>query len=168
MLRPTPTEETETIPVGLVFRSIGYKGMPLEGVPFDERRAVIPNEAGRVLGEDGKPRPGEYVVGWIKRGPTGIIGTNKRDAQETVNALLEDLEQGRLPEPPAPDRGELEELLRERKPELVTYAGWEAIDRPEREAGEPHGRPRVKYTTFEELLEAASTRPSRTEGALTE
>jgi ferredoxin--NADP+ reductase len=166
--RPKPTDETETIPVGLVFRSIGYKGIPLEGLPFDERRAVIPNEAGRVLAEDGEPRPGEYAVGWIKRGPTGIIGTNKRDAQETVNAVLEDLEEGRLPEPPAPDRGELEELLRERKPDLVTYAGWEAIDRAEREAGEPHGRPRVKYTTFEELLEAATTRPSRTEGALTE
>jgi ferredoxin--NADP+ reductase len=162
VLRPKPTDETETIPVGLVFRSIGYKAIPLEGVPFDERRAVVPNEAGRVLGDDGKPRPGEYVVGWIKRGPTGIIGTNKRDAQETVNTLLEDLEEGRLPEPQAPDRGELEELLRERKPDLVTYAGWEAIDRAEREAGEPHGRPRVKYTTFEELLEAAS------EGALTE
>jgi ferredoxin--NADP+ reductase len=162
VLRPKPTDETETIPVGLVFRSIGYKAIPLEGVPFDERRAVVPNEAGRVLGDDGKPRPGEYVVGWIKRGPTGIIGTNKRDAQETVNTLLEDLEEGRLPQPQAPDRGELEELLRERKPDLVTYAGWEAIDRAEREAGEPHGRPRVKYTTFEELLEAAS------EGALTE
>jgi ferredoxin--NADP+ reductase len=162
VLRPKPTDETETIPAGLVFRSIGYKAIPLEGVPFDERRAVVPNEAGRVLGDDGEPRPGEYAVGWIKRGPTGIIGTNKRDAQETVNALLEDLEEGRLPEPTAPDRGELEELLRERKPDLVTYAGWEAIDRAEREAGEPHGRPRVKYTTFEELLEAAS------EGALTE
>lgn len=156
ILRPIPTEETETIPVGLVFRSIGYRGIPLDGVPFDERRAVIPNEAGRVLGEGGEPKRGEYAVGWIKRGPTGIIGTNKRDAQETVNALLEDLERGRLPEPAAPDRGELEELLRERVPELVTYQGWEAIDRAEREAGEPHGRPRVKYTSFEELLEAAA------------
>src|SRR4051812_25794597 len=155
VLRPQPTDETETIPVGLVFRSIGYKGIPLEGLPFDERGAVIPNEGGRVLDEDGRPRPGEYVVGWIKRGPTGIIGTNKRDAQETVNAVLEDLEQGRLPEPASPDRGELEEFLRERQPDLVTYAGWEAIDRAEREAGEPHGRPRVKYTTFDELLEAA-------------
>jgi ferredoxin--NADP+ reductase len=162
VLRPSPTEETETIPVGLVFRSIGYKGVPLEGVPFDERRAVVPNEAGRVVAEGGEHRRGEYAVGWIKRGPTGIIGTNKRDAQETVNALLEDLEQGRLHEPVSPERTDLEELLRERKPDLVTYAGWEAIDRAEREAGEPHGRPRVKYTTFEELLEAAS------EGVLTE
>src|SRR4051812_25454840 len=162
VLRPSTTEETETIPVGLVFRSIGYKGIPLEGVPFDERRAVVPNEAGRVVAEGGEHRRGEYAVGWIKRGPTGIIGTNKRDAQETVNALLEDLEQGRLHEPVSPERTDLEELLRERKPDLVTYAGWEAIDRAEREAGEPHGRPRVKYTTFEELLEAAS------EGVLTE
>jgi ferredoxin/flavodoxin---NADP+ reductase len=149
VLRPKPTDETETIPAGIVFRSIGYKGVPLEGLPFDERRGVIPNEGGRL------ENPGEYAVGWIKRGPTGIIGTNKRDAQETVNALLEDLEQGRLPEPSTPDRGDLEELLRERQPDLVTYAGWEAIDRSEREAGEPHGRPRVKHTTFEELLEAA-------------
>src|SRR4051812_28779302 len=157
-LRPVPTDETETIPAGIVFRSIGYRGVPLEGLPFDDRRGVIPNDGGRIEGG----MPGEYAVGWIKRGPTGIIGTNKRDAQETVNALLEDLERGRLPEPPSPDRAELEELLRERRPDLVTYAGWEAIDRAEREAGESQGRPRVKYTTFEELLEAAS------EGALTE
>jgi ferredoxin--NADP+ reductase len=156
VLRPTPTDETETIPVGLVFRSIGYRATPLDGVPFDERRAVIPNESGRVTGEDGEQRTGEYTVGWIKRGPTGIIGTNKRDAQETVNALLEDLEQGRLREPAAPGRAELEQLLRERKPDLVSYAGWEAIDRAEREAGEPQGRPRVKYTSFDELLEAAA------------
>jgi ferredoxin--NADP+ reductase len=135
----------------------------VEGVPFDERRAVIPNEAGRVLGEDGEHRPGEYAVGWIKRGPTGIIGTNKRDAQETVNSVLEDLHEGRLPEPSAPDRAELEDLLHERRPELVTYAGWEAIDRAEREAGETHGRPRVKYTTFEELLEAAREPAAATE-----
>jgi ferredoxin--NADP+ reductase len=154
VLRPTPTEETETIPVGLVFRSIGYKGLPLDGVPFDERRAVIPNEAGRVM-EDGEQRPGEYAVGWIKRGPTGIIGTNKRDAQETVNSLLEDLEQGRLPEPASPDPAELEELLRGRKPDLVTYAGWEAIDRAERAAGEPHGRPRVKFSRVHDMVEAA-------------
>ena len=154
-IRPRATDSEELIPCQLVFRSIGYRGTALEGVPFDERHAVIPNDRGRVLGEDGEPLTGEYVVGWIKRGPTGIIGTNKRDAQETVDLLLEDLDAGRLLDPPEPERGALEALLAERVPELVPYAGWEAIDRAEKEAGEPHGRPRVKLCSFEELLEAS-------------
>jgi len=148
-LRPKPTDETERIPAGVVFRSIGYRGMPLEGLPFDAARGTIPHQDGRV-------HDGEYVVGWIKRGPTGIIGTNKRDAQETVDTLLADLEAGRLPEPATADRDELERLLEERCPDHVTYEGWEAIDRAERSAGEPQGRPRVKLCTFEELLEAAA------------
>jgi ferredoxin--NADP+ reductase len=156
-LRPRPTEETEEIPCGLVFRSIGYRGVPLPGLPFDERRGVIPNEGGSVLA-DGQPLPGVYVVGWIKRGPTGIIGTNKKDAQESVDMVFDDLDAGRLPEPEDPDRDALEELLQERAPDHVTYAGWEAIDRRERDAGEPHGRPRVKLCSFEELLEAARER----------
>ncbi len=158
-IRARATGATEDIPAGIVFRSIGYKGVPLEGLPFDERRGTIPNELGRIEG-DGGPLTGEYVVGWIKRGPTGIIGTNKRDAQETVDQLVEDLAEGRLLEPSDPDRDSLEQLLDERKPEHVTYEGWEAIDRSEREAGEPHGRPRVKLTRFEQLLEAARDRVS--------
>ena len=110
-----------------MFRSIGYRGTPLEGLPFDERRAVIPNDGGRVIGDDG-PLPGEYVVGWIKRGPTGIIGTNKRDAQETVDMVLEDLDAGRLPAPADPDRDSLDALIAERQPDAVSYAGWQAID----------------------------------------
>jgi ferredoxin/flavodoxin---NADP+ reductase len=155
-LRPRATEETETIPAGLVFRSIGYRGVPLPGLPFDESRGTIPNDRGRILDPaSGEHRRGEYAVGWIKRGPTGIIGTNKKDAQETIDLLIEDLSEDRLRTPSSPEGDEVEELLRERKPEVVTYAGWEAIDRRERERGEPHGRPRVKYCTFEELLEAA-------------
>jgi ferredoxin/flavodoxin---NADP+ reductase len=149
------TENTEVIPAGIVFRSIGYRGVPLPGLPYDERTGTIPNEAGRIA-----DIAGEYVVGWIKRGPTGIIGTNKRDAQETVDSLLADLEAGRLLEPTDPDRESVEELLRERKPEQVTYTGWEAIDRAEREAGEPQGRPRVKLTSYDELLDAARERVS--------
>jgi len=99
---------------------------------------------------------GEYVVGWIKRGPTGIIGTNKKDATETVSALLEDARAGRLLDPQEPDRDALDQLLSERKPDLVTYAGWEAIDRHERERGVPQGRPRIKLCTYEELLDAAA------------
>ena len=150
-----PTEQVEELECGVVFRSIGYKGTPLEGVPFDERRGTIPNDQGRVLGEDGQPLAGEYTVGWIKRGPSGIIGTNKRDAQETVDRLLEDLDAGRLSDPPQPQRDALERLLDERKPDHVTYTGWEAIDAAEKAAGEPQGRPRVKHTTYELLLEAA-------------
>jgi ferredoxin--NADP+ reductase len=154
-LRAQATGERETIPAGLVLRAIGYRGLALPGVPFDESRAVIRNEGGRVLGERG-PLPGEYTVGWIKRGPTGVIGTNKKDAQETVDAIFEDLAANRLHEPRAPDPAELDETLRARQPELVTYAGWSEIDRHERERGEPEGRPRVKLTRIEEMLRVAA------------
>ena len=153
-LRARATDATEELECGLVFRSIGYRGMPLPGLPFDERAGTIPNDGGRILvGEE--PLLGEYVVGWIKRGPTGIIGTNKRDALETVSLVLADVDAGRVREPADPDRGSLEALLDDRAPDHVTYAGWEAIDRAEKQAGEPHGRPRVKLCSFEELLEAA-------------
>jgi ferredoxin/flavodoxin---NADP+ reductase len=149
-LRPRATDRTEELDCGLVFRSIGYRGTRMPGVPFDEERCVIPNEQGRITG-----RTGEYTVGWIKRGPTGIIGTNKRDAQETVDTLLADLDAGRLGSPSDPDRDSLEALIAERQPDAVSYAGWQAVDRVEREAGEPQGRPRIKLCSFEELLEAA-------------
>ena len=157
-LRACTTESIEEFDCDIVFRSIGYKGVAVQGVPFDERRGTVPNENGRILDAEGQPILGEYAVGWIKRGPTGIIGTNKRDAQETVDAILEDLDAGRLNEPADPSRDTLEELLDERKPEHVTYAGWEAIDSAEKAAGEPQGRPRVKLTTAEELLDAARER----------
>jgi ferredoxin--NADP+ reductase len=149
-LRPRATDRTEELDCGLVFRSIGYRGTRIPGVPFDEERCVIPNNDGRIQG-----RTGEYTVGWIKRGPTGIIGTNKRDAQETVDTLLADLDADRLGSPADPDRDSLEALIAERQPDAVSYAGWQAVDRVEREAGEPHGRPRIKLCSFEELLEAA-------------
>jgi len=155
-LKAKPTGQRETIPASLVFRSVGYRGVALPGVPFDEARAVIPNDGGRVLAEPGgEPLRGHYVVGWIKRGPTGIIGTNKRDAQETVKALLEDVAAGKVLECPQPEREAIESLLAERCPDHVTYAHWQSIDRAEREAGEPQGRPRVKLCTVPELLDAA-------------
>ncbi len=152
-----------------MFRAIGYRGIALPDVPFDERSAVIPNESGRVLDPDtGQAIPGEFVVGWIKRGPTGVIGTNKKDAQETVDAILADLAPlidpaaangsraaGHVPSRAAAE--EVEELLRSRQPELVTYSGWEAIDRHERALGEQAGRPRVKLTRIEQLLDVASS-----------
>jgi ferredoxin--NADP+ reductase len=151
-VRAVPTEDRETIPCGLVFRSVGYHGVPLPGVPFDERAGTMPNDGGRVLGEDGEPVPGVYCAGWIKRGPTGVIGTNKKDATETVDLLLEDARSGALP---ARSGGSLDELLAERDVEVVTYAGWERIDAVERARGAEQGRPRVKLCTWDDLLAAA-------------
>jgi ferredoxin/flavodoxin---NADP+ reductase len=145
-----PTGETETIPCGLVLRSVGYQGVALPGVPFDERRAVIPNTAGRV---DRAART--YVAGWIKRGPSGVIGTNKKDATETVELLLADARDGQL------ERGStqcLQDLLDAKGATYVEYAGWQAIDAAERAAGQPRGRPRVKLTGWEALLEAGRPR----------
>jgi ferredoxin/flavodoxin---NADP+ reductase len=167
-LRAQATDERETIPAGLAFRAIGYRGIPLPDVPFDERAAVIPNVAGRVLeAPGGAPLPGEYVVGWIKRGPSGVIGTNKKDAQETVDALLADMrplldgEGGDAPHVPAdPDPDAVAALLLERQPELIGYTGWEAIDRHERSLGEASGRPRVKLTRIEEMLRIAASENS--------
>jgi ferredoxin/flavodoxin---NADP+ reductase len=159
-LRAHATDERETIDAGLAFRAIGYRGLPLPDVPFDDRSAVIPNQAGRVLdAADGTPQPGEYVVGWIKRGPSGVIGTNKKDAQETVDAMLADLSSNGSGPAHLPERADGEQvaqLLRERQPELVTYEGWEAIDRHERSQGEPAGRPRVKLTRIEQMLRIAA------------
>jgi ferredoxin--NADP+ reductase len=154
-LRAVPTGETETMRAGIVLRAIGYRGVALEGVPFDERSATIPNEGGRVSDADG-PRVGEYAVGWIKRGPSGVIGTNKKDAQETVDALLADLAADTRLQPSDPHPQAIERLLRERIPGLVTYEGWSSIDRHEQSLGEPHGRPRVKLTRIEELLRVAA------------
>ena len=166
--RARTTDEHETIPAGLVFRAIGYLGIPLPGVPFDQRRGVIPNVDGRVVEPSTMATlPGEYVVGWIKRGPSGVIGTNKKDAQQTVDAILADLPtstngHGSPPTPPSlSDAATVESLLRTRQPDLVTYAGWSEIDRHERALGEPAGRPRVKLTRIEEMLRiAASQDPS--------
>jgi ferredoxin--NADP+ reductase len=152
-IRAVPTDEIEVIPCGLVLRSVGYRGVALAGVPFHEGRGVIPNERGRVLGVDGEALSGVYTAGWIKRGPSGVIGTNKKDAAETVELLLEDARAGRLSRDP--DAPSLESLLLERGVDFVEYAGWQAIDRHEQSLGEPHGRPRVKLVTWDELLERA-------------
>jgi len=152
-LRAVPTDEREVLPCGIVFRSVGYHGVPIPGVPFDERAGTMPNDAGRVVGDEGAPIPGLYCAGWIKRGPTGVIGTNKKDATETVDLLLEDVRAGRLPERQH-DRT-IDELLSERGVEVVTYEGWERIDAVEKEHGAEQGRPRVKLCTRDELLAAA-------------
>ena len=152
-VRAVATEEREVIPCQIVFRSVGYRGVSLPGVPFDERSGTIPNVDGRVVDEHGEPVPGLYVAGWIKRGPTGVIGTNKKDAVETVEHLLEDVRSGALRAPWA--ESALERLLAERGAHVVMYAGWESIDALERSLGEPQGRPRIKLCTWDELLAAA-------------
>ena len=146
--RAVPTDEHETISCGLVFRSVGYHGVELPGVPFDPATGTIPNERGRVS-------PGVYCAGWIKRGPTGVIGTNKKDAAETVETLLEDAAAGRLEPKPDATAVAVDALLFERGVDVVEYDGWMAIDEAERTAGEKSGRPRVKLCSWDELLAAA-------------
>jgi ferredoxin/flavodoxin---NADP+ reductase len=154
-LRAVSTGEEEVLQCGLVLRSIGYRGNPLPGVPFDERRGLIPNQGGRVTTEDGEPLHGEYVVGWIKRGPSGVIGTNKKDAADTVARVVDDAEAGRLNDPVSPDPEDVEGWLRECVPGLVTWEGWQAIDAHEQTLGEPHGRPRVKLVRVPEMIAVA-------------
>ena len=153
-IRAVATEESETIPCGLVFRSVGYRGVALPEVPFDDRRGTIRNDGGRVLDEDGAPLPGVYCAGWIKRGPSGVIGTNKKDAVETVQLLFDDVRDGRLA-PKGATTGAVDALLEERGIRPVSNEGWAAIDDAERAAGEKLGRPRVKLCTWDELLGAA-------------
>ncbi len=144
-----PTDVRETIPCGLVLRSVGYQGVELPGVPFDADAGVMPNDGGRVVGA-----ARTYCAGWIKRGPSGVIGTNKKDAAETVDALLEDARAGKLA---APGDTDLRSLLEERGTAFVEHDGWRAIDAAERAAGEPLGRPRVKLTGWGELLETGGS-----------
>jgi ferredoxin--NADP+ reductase len=150
-----PTDEREVVPCGIVFRSVGYRAVGLPGMPFDDARATMPNRGGRVLDELGDPIPGLYCAGWIKRGPTGVIGTNKKDATETVELLLEDARAGLLHRADGASAVQVDAFLAERGVEVVSYTGWEAIDAVERARGEPQGRPRVKLTSWDELLTAA-------------
>jgi ferredoxin/flavodoxin---NADP+ reductase len=160
-LRAVPTGEEEVIECGLVLRSIGYRGRPLGDIPFDERRGLIRNDGGRVCEGDGAPCRGEYVVGWIKRGPSGVIGTNKKDAADTVARVLEDRDAGTLAAPSQPDPDEIAQWLAERAPDAVTWEGWQAIDEAERRAGEPQGRPRVKLVRLADLVAAGRLSPVR-------
>jgi ferredoxin--NADP+ reductase len=155
-LAAVPTDERETIPAGLVLRSVGYRGVALPGVPFDEGRGTIRNERGRVLDEGGRQVPRVYCAGWIKRGPSGVIGTNKKDATETVELLLEDAAAGLVTPQEGATAEAVDALLDERGVARVLYPGWTAIDELERARGEEHGRPRVKLCTWDELLAAAA------------
>jgi ferredoxin--NADP+ reductase len=149
------TDQFEEIEVGLVFRSVGYRGLPLPDVPFNDRWGVILNQTGRVLDPETKqPRTGEYCSGWIKRGPSGVVGTNKPDSVETVNCMLEDLQNGSILNPSQPDAASLQKLVCQRKPDCFSYADWRRLDQIELERGKAIGRPRLKFTSVEEMKKA--------------
>jgi ferredoxin/flavodoxin---NADP+ reductase len=144
------TGSREEVPAQLVVRAVGYRGVPTPGLPFDEKSGTIPHTSGRVDGSRN-----EYVVGWIKRGPTGVIGSNKKDSQETVDTLIQDLDGGSVADFGVDHSEKLVEWLLERQPKLITDDHWKLIDEYERSAGEPHGRPRVKVCSVAELLRIA-------------
>jgi ferredoxin--NADP+ reductase len=157
-LRPRATEECEEFPVGLVFRSVGYRGMPLPGVPFDDRWGVILNRKGRVLDpQTMQPVVGEYTAGWIKRGATGVIGTNKPDALETVTCMLEDVAQGHMLHPAYPAPEAAAKYIRERQPAYFSYADWLHLHALEVAKGQKIGAPRVKFTRIADMLAARET-----------
>ncbi|MFI7194011.1 FAD-dependent oxidoreductase [Nocardia nova] len=141
---------------GLALRSIGYRARALAGLPFDGDRGVVPNDGGRVIDAGtGSPIPGVYVAGWVKRGPSGLIGTNRLCARETVRHLLEDLEAGRLVKPTR-DTAELEALIEQRQPDRIDIGGWRSIKAHEVEAGRKAGRPRVKLVRVEDMVGIAN------------
>ncbi|MDT5258505.1 MAG: ferredoxin/flavodoxin---NADP+ reductase [Mycobacterium sp.] len=153
----TGTDEVCPLEAGLVLTSIGYRGKPIRDLPFDESAAVVPNDGGRVVDNvSGEPVPGAYLAGWIKRGPTGFIGTNKSCSFQTVQALVADFNAGRLTDPVARPEA-LAQLVHERQPGVVDSAGWRAIDAAEITRGSQDGRPRKKFTDVAEMLAAAAT-----------
>ncbi|TQL68256.1 ferredoxin--NADP+ reductase [Nocardioides albertanoniae] len=153
VVRAVATGETEVLEAGLLLRAVGYKGLPVSDLPYDAATGTVPNESGRVM-------PGVYVAGWVKRGPSGFIGTNKSDAEESVDRLLDDLDAGLVDEPVG-DAQETAAIVRSRQPELVDLAGWQAIDREEKRRGAETGRPRVKVTDEGQMraIAAASPKP---------
>jgi ferredoxin/flavodoxin---NADP+ reductase len=154
-LQPKATGEFDELSVGLVFRSVGYRGVPLPGVPFNDDWGVILNEKGRVLDSQTKqPLVGQYTAGWIKRGPTGVIGTNKPDAAETVSGMLEDLARDIHLRPADPTPQAVERMVRERQPQYLSYQDWLKLDDIETGRGKETGRPRVKFTRVKDMLAA--------------
>ncbi len=154
-LNAHPLDKFETLDCGLVLRSVGYKGLPLPGVPFEAKKGTIPNRHGRVeTPVVGERVPGEYVAGWAKRGPSGVVGTNKACAVETVAAMLEDVPQTVPVAAERADPDAIVELLRNRGVRSVSFADWQKIDAIERERGAAQGRPRVKMISADEMFAA--------------
>lgn len=154
--------EFEDIKCGMVLKSIGYKSVPVDGLPFDHKKGIVPNDRGRVLSDTSDPsvlEKGLYVCGWLKRGPTGIIATNLYCAEETVLSISEDLEKGGLISSsamPKPGRDGLLQLLHDRNVRVISFSDWEKIDSEERKLGSSRNKPREKLTTWDELYKATS------------
>ena len=153
-IRPQATDQIDELPVDMVFRSVGYRGVPIAGLPFHDKWGIVPNDRGRVTTMESEPVVGMYVAGWIKRGPTGIIGTNKPDAAETVKTMLADADAGAVLDPTATDPAAIETLVRERQPEMISYSDWLRLNDLETKKGASQGRPRVKFTEVGKMLEA--------------
>ncbi|GAC1636951.1 MAG: FAD-dependent oxidoreductase [Mycobacterium sp.] len=157
----TGTDKVRRLSAGLVLTSIGYRGRPIRDLPFDATAAVVPNDGGRVVDSaTGRPAPGSYVAGWIKRGPTGFIGTNKSCAAQTVHNLVADYNRGLLADPVSNAAG-LDKLVRSRQPDVVDAAGWKAIDAAEIARG-GRDRPRHKFTAVADMLAVAAAAPTPT------
>ena len=146
------TNVFEHLDVGLLLRSVGYRSAPLDGVPFNEKRGVIPNKGGRVTTLDGEVVRGEYTSGWVRRGPSGVIGANKIDAEETVRHLLEDLQ--KLPRALEPDPTVVNELLESRGVDYVTFEDWQRISHVEKREGGMRGRRSLKFSSVDAMLAA--------------
>jgi ferredoxin/flavodoxin---NADP+ reductase len=148
------TDGVQTIDAGLVLTSIGYHGKAIKDLPFDDEGGVVPNDGGRVTQAEGA-----YVAGWIKRGPTGFIGTNKSCAAQTVQRLVDDYNAGLLRDPVG-KLSALDRLVRQRQPQVVDANGWRAIDAAELARGESAERPRIKFTSVADMLEVAAAAPA--------
>jgi len=155
-LKAEATGQIETLSAGLIFRSVGYKGVPIPGVPFDQRAGVIPNVEGRALVAPGalEMLGGVYAVGWIKRGPSGVIGTNKPDSAETADHILEDVAAGRITPRSRGSRTAVDQMLQSRGVQVVSFADWQKLDALEQAAGKARGAPREKFTRIPDMLEA--------------
>lgn len=152
-LSARPTDEFETLSVGLAFKSVGYRGVPIPGVPFNESWGVIANDDGRIVADDGTIMRGFYAAGWIKRGATGVIGTNKACAADTVVRMLADAREGTYLKPSATDTESIADLVRERQPDVFSFEDWRSLDGIERERGEALGRPRLKVTRVQDMVD---------------
>ena len=154
-LKARPKDMYEDISAGIVLRSVGYLGSAVPDIPFDNESGMICNSQGRILNPETQEfLTGMYTCGWIKRGPTGVIGTNKEDSIESVNCLIEDVKSGKMLKPSDPSIVRIEELVRSRQPDVFTFMDWKQIDNMEIDKGSLVGRPRIKFTSTSSMLKA--------------
>lgn len=153
VIKARATEAEEVLSAGLVFRSVGYRGVPLPEIPFNDAQGIIFNKEGRVTDAEGVAQKGLYVAGWIKRGPTGIIGTNKTDAKETVDHMVEDVKNGLILSPSVTDTNAAKTFVFSRQKDAITFDDWTQLDQKEVEKGIEAERPRVKFTALGEMLD---------------